>query len=216
MCTLGTGPLRALWIGGIHGNEREGEVATQELPAAFLAEHNLGRCLTLTIVEDINPDGRASGERRNANGVDLNRNLPARNYSPGADRGAVPLSEPESRALHALLLELRPDVLLVTHSSSAPASGARAFVNFAGPAEELARSFSTQSGYPVVPSREMHSTPGSLGSFAGIDLGIPILTIEYERGRDPRACWNDTRAAILAVLAELIAPDTPLREPSRT
>ncbi len=219
MRTLGTGSVRALWIGGIHGDETEGEVATRELPAAFLAEAGLGRRVTLTIVEDVNPDGRAAGERCNGNGVDLNRNFPARNYAPGADRGTAALSEPEARALHDLLLELRPDVVFVAHSSSAGESGARSFINFDGPADALARAFSNQSGYPVVLSSDIHSTPGSLGSFAGVDLGIPTLTIEYERGREAGACWNDTRAAILAVLGGITtrvrACTAPLPAPAR-
>ena len=43
-------------------------------------------------------------------------------------------------------------------------------------------------------------TPGSLGSFVGIDLEIPILTIEYERGKDQALTWSETRSAILAVI----------------
>ncbi len=198
---LGDGPRRALWVGGIHGDEPEGAVATVELEAALLATPGLAAAVTLTIVEDVNPDGRATKQRRNVNGVDLNRNYPSRNYRPGGDRGDAPLSEPEAKALHDLILELRPDVVLVAHSWGRKPTGPKAFINFDGPAAELARTFSALSGYPVVPSTDIHGTPGSLGSFVGIDLGIPILTIEYERGSDPGACWRETREAILAVIA---------------
>ena len=37
VATYGHGPRRVLWVGGIHGNEREGAVATAELPRAVLA-----------------------------------------------------------------------------------------------------------------------------------------------------------------------------------
>ena len=43
-------------------------------------------------------------------------------------------------------------------------------------------------------------TPGSLGSWVGRTLGVPILTLEYHRGHDPVSCWLDTREAILSVI----------------
>ena len=205
---VGTGPRRVLWIGGIHGDEPEGAVATDELPAAFEAA-GLGSRVTLTIVEDVNPDGRIAGTRGNANGVDLNRNYPASNWTGGASRGSEPLSEPEARALHDLIVELGPDVVLVAHSYRTRRSAPPAFVNFDGPAEDIARVFATESGYPVVPSEALHGTPGSLGSLVGIDMGIPILTLEYARGSDPRRCWEETRAAILAVIRGDAVPGAP-------
>lgn len=198
--SVGYGPRRALWIGGIHGDETEGSIATDELPAAFLAM-GLAPLVTLTIVEDVNPDGRAVRQRRNARGVDLNRNYPSRNYEPGDDRGDAALSEPEARALHDLILAEKPAIVIVAHSWGRKATGPRAFINFDGPSERIARRFAVASSYPVVPSTDIHGTPGSLGSFVGKDLGIPILTIEYERGRDGRQCWDETRAAILGAIA---------------
>ena len=199
MRTIGSGPRAVVWIGGIHGNETEGMVATDALPAAFAAMPGLAERVTLTIVEDVNPDGRASGTRGNARGVDLNRNYPSRNYAPSRTNGAEALSEPEARALHRLLASIEPDLVMVAHSWSnrdkAP------FVNFDGPAAGLAERFGQLAGYPVVASDDIHGTPGSLGSLVGIDWQVPILTIEWERGADPDLCWAETRAAILAVIA---------------
>lgn len=200
MRTIGDGPRRVLWIGGIHGDETEGKVATEELPDAFADRPGLASAVTLTIVEDINPDGRVAGTRVNAHGVDLNRNYPATNYQPGDSRGPRALSEPEARALHDLILRLDPHLVIVAHSWGAKPDGPNWFVNFDGPAEHLAELFSRLSGYPVKPSTELHGTPGSLGSFVGIDRRTPILTLEYARGRDPRTCWMETREAILAVI----------------
>jgi hypothetical protein len=193
--THGTGPRRVLWVGRIHGDEPEGLLATAELPAAFL-EADLGSAVTLTIVEDLNPDGGEAGARSNVAGVDLNRNFPARNFEPSAATGPHPLSEPESRAFAALLAEVEPHLVVVCHSWNN-----RHFINYDGPAAALARRFAALSGYPLVPSTSFAATPGSLGSWVGIDRGIPILTIEWLKGKDPREAWAETRAAALAVIA---------------
>lgn len=208
--TIGDGARRVLWVGGIHGNEPEGSVATEELPDAFADRPGLAERVTLTIVEDVNPDGRAARTRGNVNGIDLNRNYPASNFAPSPTNGLVPLSEPESRALHDLIVRMDPHLVVVAHSWGRKPDGPPCFVNFDGPAEHLARRFGARSGYAVVPSDDIHGTPGSLGSFVGIDRRTPILTVEYERGRSPRQCWEETREAILDVIdGSLVGPAEP-------
>ena len=56
------------------------------------------------------------------------------------------------------------------------------------------------SHYRVRPSDSISPTPGSLGSWVGNGLKIPILTLEYERGREPWAAWSETKDAILSVI----------------
>lgn len=192
---VGRGARRVLWIGGIHGDEREGRIATEELPYAFLDVPGADALVTLTILEDANPDGSHHGTRGNRNGIDLNRNHPARNFLPSAQFGQEPLDQPESRALHELILREQPHLVIVAHAWRGDH-----FVNFDGPGLEAAQEFSRRSGYRVKDSRHIPPTPGSLGSWVGNSLGIPILTLEYERGSDPHADWLDTRAAILAVI----------------
>jgi hypothetical protein len=196
MATYGSGPRRVLWVGGIHGNEREGVVATASLPAALLAADR-ERKVTLTVLQDVNPDGTASKQRGNANGVDLNRNFPTKNFQPHRFFGKQPLSQPESRALHELILTLKPHLVIVAHSWSGDH-----FINFDGPAQHLAERFAKLSGYPVRESGDMAATPGSLGSWAGVENAIPILTLEYLRGREPNAAWAETEQAILAVVLD--------------
>ena len=192
---IGFGPRRVLWVGGVHGNEREGRVATAQLPAALAREPGALALVTLTILEDVNPDGTARNTRGNARGIDLNRNYPAKNFLPGSRFGQRPLDQPEARALHDLVRSERPHLVIVAHSWRNDH-----FINFDGPAVELAELFARRSGYRVQPSDKIAPTPGSLGSWIGRTLGIPILTLEYHRGRDPVAAWVETRAAILAVI----------------
>lgn len=190
---LGDGPRQVLWIGGIHGNEIEGTVATRELQLEFLASPRLQSQVTLHVVEDINPDGREARRRTNANGQDLNRDFPARNRKPGQGPG---LSQPESKALHDLIRRLEPDLIMVAHSWKG-----RFFINYDGPARAAAALFARLSGFPLVPSSSFNATPGSLGSWAGWDMHIPILTIEWQRPTDPELAWHATREAILAMVA---------------
>ena len=192
---IGNGPRRVIWIGGIHGNEREGAISTAELPLALSRVPGALGQVTLTILEDVNPDGTAKNRRGNANGIDLNRNYPARNFLPGKTYGQRPLDQPEATALHDLVQAERPHLVIVAHSWRNDH-----FINFDGPAVELAELFAERSGYRVKPSDRISPTPGSLGSWIGRTLGIPILTLEHERGSDPLRCWLDTRTAILAVI----------------
>jgi murein peptide amidase A len=193
--TVGRGPRRVLFVGGIHGDEPEGAVATAELPAAF-TDAGLADAVTLTIVEDANPDGRAAGTRENANGVDVNRNFPASNFdTTDPSSGGKPLSQPESRALNATFEHTAPNLVLVAHSWAG-----RKFVNFDGPAREIAERFSASSGLPVGESSSFAPTPGSLGSYVGRDRGVPILTIEVFKGSDPKGVWEQIRAALLQAI----------------
>jgi protein MpaA len=194
---VGHGPRRVLWIGGTHGNEREGSVATANLPQAF-ASAGLADDVTLWILEDENPDGSAANTRYNANGVDLNRNLPASDFDSSNPRnGGRPLSQPESAALFRLVNSIQPDVILSAHADSTRPP----YVIDDGPLLPLAALFSQLSGMPVTTSDHLnHATPGSLGSWWGVDQHKPVLTIEYGFGSDPTRDWESTRSAILGVI----------------
>lgn len=192
---FGHGPRVVLFVGGIHGDEAEGAYTTGQLPAAFEAA-GLSDAVTLTILEDANPDGRVVGTRGNANGIDINRNFPATNFdAANPTNGGTPLSQPESRALVDVIDRIHPDLVMIAHSWAGDQ-----FINFDGPARELAERFSASSGLPVEASTEFAPTPGSLGSYVGRDRGIPVLTIEVLKGSDPRAVWDKLQPALLQAI----------------
>lgn len=194
--TLGQGRRKVLYIGGIHGDEPEGANATAALPGEFLAA-GLSEAVTLTVVEDANPDGRAMGTRVNANHVDLNRNFPARNFDGTVrESGQTPLNQPESRAVHNVIEKVRPDLVIAMHSWDG-----RQFVNFDGPARAIAERFSATSGLPVAESTSFSATPGSLGSYLGRDRGLPLITIELLKGSDPERNWELIRDALIEAIA---------------
>lgn len=99
-------------LAAMHGNERA--------PSRIL--HNLrdGRPIRgadIWVVPQYNRDGVARGTRRNARGVDLNRNYP-RNWKrlTGAyDSGPGPASEPETKAVMAFLQAVRPAFVISFH-----------------------------------------------------------------------------------------------------
>lgn len=190
--TYGHGPRRVLFIGGIHGDEPEGAYTTTQLPEAFLAA-GLADAVTLTILEDANPDGRAAGTRTNAAGVDVNRTFPAANFDPA--NGGEPLSQPESRAVFDLVNRVEPQLIIVSHAWEG-----KQFINFDGPAEALAQSFSALSGLPVEASSGFAPTPGSFGSYFGRDQQIAVLTIEVLKGSDQTQVWERLRDALLNVI----------------
>jgi murein peptide amidase A len=73
--------------------------------------------LDLWVVPVYNPDGYAHHQRKNAHGVDLNRNYPYRwvHISGGYDSGPRPASEPETRAMMRFLAAVDPAYVLSFH-----------------------------------------------------------------------------------------------------
>ena len=188
---LGTGGRKVAVIAGIHGSEQEGLRHVPELIDLLR-----GLPATVVLYEDVNPDGTAAARRATSTGVDPNRNWPAANFSPASGRGPRPLSEPGVAYVHRDLVRLEPDLVVVLHST---ARGP--FVNFDGPAEGHAQRFVDAAGPPwrVQPSMG-YPTPGSLGSWMGVDLEVPILTVEFRRG----APASETGPPLLRGLWDLI------------
>jgi protein MpaA len=145
------------------------------------------------VVPNTNPDGLFHGTRTNARGVDLNRNFQTRNWKPKTRHGARPLSEPESRFIQELITKYNPSIILSFHDPIA-------CVDWDGPAEELARAFSEASGLPL---NKLGTRPGSLGAYAGVDLGIPILTVELPGEtafQTPKEIWDRYGYALIKMI----------------
>jgi murein peptide amidase A len=216
---LGSGSRRIVWLGRIHGNEPEGSEATKRIGDQFVAK-NLMQTTTLFLIEDLNPDGSSARTRENANGVDLNRNFPARNFKASKLHGPSATSEPESCALVGVLESFQPDLVIALHSHS-NAQG----INYDGPAKAEAQQFSKLSGLDVVENIDLDAAghPGSLGQWWGLDNQRKILTVEYTRGSSAEANWDQTSDALLDAIAgssltELTesSPSSPVRGPLDT
>ena len=62
-----------------------------------------------------NPDGLERSDRLNRHGVDLNRNFAADNRLDSHRFGLTPLSEPESRAIAAVIETHQPQLIVSIH-----------------------------------------------------------------------------------------------------
>ena len=200
--TYGEGDQICLIIAGIHGNEAAGIPLVARLGEYLLAHQSLLIDRTVVIVPVANPDGVAARRRGNSRSVDLNRNFPAGNYVLAGRHGSGPLSEPESRLLHDLILKLRPHRITVIHQ---PLS----CIDYDGPARTLAEAMAERSDLPV---KRLGSLPGSLGSFAGVTRKTPIVTIEFPRAADQlnsEALWQRYGGLLTTFVCHPEDPPTP-------
>jgi len=217
--------------GGMHGVE----VIGTELALALLdllvdastpeASALLDEC-DVTVVPCLNPDSRQASlrsvasprrlptPRRNANGVDLNRNWPrpagvTDHWLPISGtanprlpwyRGPSPISEPESRAMLAVLDERPPAAMIDLHSSGQilvypwtsktepPADEAGYWQMI-----DALRSRQQRWRYRAKQSREWYPIIGSLDDYAYDRFGTLLLTVEI--GRPAEAVRRDPRRA---------------------
>lgn len=104
----------AVVIGQMHGNETGGIPITKRL-----SEQGAPADTAMWIIRTLSPDALKSNQRKNANGVDINRNgsdlwvgtARAPDYNPGP----YSMSEPETNAYVAFLDSVDPDVVLIYH-----------------------------------------------------------------------------------------------------
>jgi len=211
---LGDGEDVTLFLGVHHGNEKLGKPLLERLMALLRAEPERLRGRRAIFVPVLNPDGYAANTRHNANGVDLNRNLPTCNWQAACDDerhapGPSPASEPETRALIALVEEQRPAKIVTIHApllcvnwnglsrdeaAAQPAGSGRVC------AEALGDAMAALSGYPSMGDIG-YPCPGSFGSWAGAERNIATITLELGRDASEETAWAENRDALLAALA---------------
>ena len=183
-----------LFIGVFHGDEPEGEPLILRLMEEIKSSPQIINEKTLLFIPTLNPDGKESSTRVNANGVDLNRNFPTCNWEKSEIKnnyysGRFPASEIETRFVINILEEFSPSSILTIHN---PYN----VVNYDGPAKELAVEFAGINGYPVCENIG-YPTPGSLGSYAGQEKNIPTITLELPEKTSIDKLWKDNKQAFL-------------------
>jgi protein MpaA len=190
----------ALVFGGFHGNEPTSVDLANALLAYLRTTPGAAAGRRVAVVPAVNPDGLAGRQRTNTNGVDLNRNFPASNWSRRASGGRTfggtsAASEPETKAVMTAVETIRPARILSIHSIAR----GRHCNNYDGPAAEIARAMAAANGYAVRATMG-YATPGSFGTWAGVNWRIPTVTLELPRDLPGGQCWPDNRGAVLAFL----------------
>lgn len=173
-----------LFVGVIHGDEPQGK---------FLIERYLKEKQALTISKNrflfipcLNPDGLKAGQRVNANGVDINRNFCTKNWALTKKNefygGKKAGSETETKFLTDIIDEEKPNVVVTFH---APFK----IVNYDGEAKNIAHELAKITGYPLQADIG-YPTPGSLGTFCGIERNIPTITFEVDETLSDNQQWE--------------------------
>lgn len=169
-------PKTILVIGVVHGDEPQGQFLIENYLKNVSPQKN-----RMLFIPCLNPDGVELKIRQNANEIDINRNFPTKNWErePFASEyfgGESCSSEIETRFVVEILDEYSPDIILTIH---APYK----VVNYDGPAEKIAQKISELIGYPVS-SDIGYPTPGSFGTYAGVERNIPTITLEIDEEID--------------------------------
>jgi protein MpaA len=110
----------ALMVGAIHGDERAGLRIIDAINRRASGGASALQGTQLWAIQTVNPDGLRAHTRKNAHGVDLNRNFPYRwrddvPHSNGYYPGPRPSSEPETRAVMAFIRRIQPDLSIWYH-----------------------------------------------------------------------------------------------------
>lgn len=180
-------PKRVLIFGAIHGDEISA-VSTVFRWIDFLDRVKADSFLretTFMFFPLVNPDGFFSSPRTrtNAAGVDVNRNFGTKEWSekallywkkkasadPRRYPGPKAQSEPETQMVEKAVEDFRPDLIISVHApyKVVDHDGPISFPDLKSP----------------LPVRTLGAYPGSLGTYAGIDRNIPVVTPELPNAK---------------------------------
>jgi protein MpaA len=196
---LGNGREGILFMASIHGDEAAGTSLMYHLADYLRANPYMLNGRKIMILPRINPDGIKRSIRYNARGVDLNRNFETANRINSSRHGFEALSEPETRFIVQSIRECNPKRIITFHQSAA-------CIDYDGPGRELAVHMAKYCDLQV---RKLGAMPGSLGSYAGLTLGIPTITFELHKHSDqlsPEELWEQYGTAIIA---SILYPEVP-------
>lgn len=194
------GAHRVLLMGGVHGDELSSVSIVFQWMRRLEQERQ--QPFRWRVIPSANPDGLFAdpASRANRGGVDLNRNFPSADWDrdaltywknkTGADPRRYPgesaLSEPETRWLYAQIQQFKPDAIVSVHAPYG-------VLDYDGPMDPPER-----FGYLRLSPLGIY--PGSLGNYAGVDLGIPVITLEL-----PHAAQMPTVAQTQRIWADMLA-----------
>ncbi len=203
MQIFGTARNPTLIFAGIHGDEPASSQLARRMYDQVRSNPSMLGGRSVAFILEANPDGLAARTRGNANRVDCNRNFPAGNWKPSAANarysgGPHAASEPETQAIMKAVDMLRPCCIVTIHTIS----GQRYCNNYDGPGGPLAAAMSRCNSYPAKATIG-YPTPGSFGTWAGVDRNIPTVTLELpDEQKNPEQWWPGNRQALLTAIRQ--------------
>lgn len=177
---------KKIWlIAGTHGDEWEGIWSIRNIINIWKTNYSF-KNISVSVCAEVNPDGVFHRRRWNMNSVDLNRNLPTKDWTaeiknPRYPPGPSALSEPESKALLKQFEQDQPIAILNLHSFWNYQVNVNASEKVKKDCKAWAERMAKQCHYPVTEDIG-YPTPGCLGTYAGVERDIPSITFEFERG----------------------------------
>jgi protein MpaA len=182
-------PRRVLVVGCVHGDEPAGIAVTRSLRRAHVPSG-----VGLWIIDTVNPDGLRDHTRQNADGVDLNRTFPVgwRPLSGIFYSGRGPLTEPESIAIHRLIVRLHPAITVWYHQHAA-------LVDDSGGSRAIERAYADRVGLSL---RPYGTVPGSITRWQDTTYRRDTaFVVELPAGPLSRAAVARHTNAVLALAA---------------
>ena len=215
------GPVN-LFLCGVHGNEPSAVYLCFHLVREILFDHpEVLKSMKLVVAPIVNPDGFLANTRVNGRGVDINRNLPTRDWMKSAMHvwkqykkdprkfpGDAPGSETESRFQAFLVQHYQPDKIISVHAPYG-------FLDFDGPGdrkyynlvrvEQRAKFLALnieENSKRFLRVVDFRFFPGSLGNYAGNERKIPTYTLELPSTNAGKApyYWSVLRYALVKAL----------------
>lgn len=163
---------KVIVIGCFHGDEPQGKLLIDSYT-------NCVKDSNLLFIPCLNVYGYQNNTRLNENGVDLNRNFPTKNWEHTQKDnfygGKFPASEIQTRFVIDIVEKYKPELILTLH---APYK----VVNYdcsGNYDKDILISISKIMNYPIEESIG-YPTPGSFGTWAGIEKGILTITLELD------------------------------------
>lgn len=206
---FGSGSSTTLYTGGMHGSEPSG-TTTMQAWVTYLQVHAaeaIPAGKRVVVVPNTNPDGIAAGSRYNANNVNIGRNFATANWKADIETssgiavnggGTSKTSEPESKALAALTVQLRPQLEISFHSSGRLV-GANKFGNSIAVGDIYAKIVGYKTMFYDAEAVMGYPMTGEYEDWMGESMGIPAILIEL-----PSATGNylsTQQAALIRMLS---------------
>jgi protein MpaA len=208
---------RTLILSAVHGDEITPLYLGIQLAHWLRAHRSEYGKVHVMIAPMVNPDGffRTPRTRTNAHGVDVNRNFATHDWpnkalkawkvtyrkDPRRFPGSAPRSEPETVFQEELIRLIKPQKILSVHSplNHLDYDGPSAISLSKFPRDYVHECLKLRARLKAVSSGFF---PGSLGNYAGNELGIPTLTLELPTA-DPRKAkvyWNNFSKGIKTMI----------------